>query len=101
MRLETCSYVVLVRALLVNDSVEQLGQKGEDAVFFEQWLQAGKKAQTQLDVLPLSSLESCLEAIADTSNRFGGNIRLDLVAVEDDSGGEWNLERLFDAAAKS
>jgi hypothetical protein len=42
-----------------------------------------------------------LKAIADTSNRFRGHIRLDLVAVEDDGGDKWNLERLFDAAVPS
>jgi hypothetical protein len=92
------AYIVLVRALQVNDCVEELSKQRKDTIVLVQRLQAGEEADEQLELLPLASVQCLLCAASNTLHGLNGDLRLDLVAVECDGCDERDLERLLEDA---
>jgi hypothetical protein len=92
------AYIVLVRALQVHDSVEELAEQSENTLVCVQRLEARKETDELFELLPLSRIECLLRTVSHTLHSLNRHLRLNLVSVERNCCHEWNLEGLLDEA---
>jgi hypothetical protein len=75
------TYIILVRALKIDDGIKELAEERKDSLVLIQWLETREEPKQQLELLPFASVQSLLCAVSYALHGLDCDFRLNLVAI--------------------
>lgn len=90
------TYIYFGSNLQICSTVEEIIKNRENTLAFKNALQAGKEAQYELELAPISRIGSGLGLLRSSGEYLFGDVLRFVIGIEDDGGDEGDLERLLD-----